>query len=672
MSFNTLETRNYINIKLTDEGRHQLSLGNLRFSKLVFSDREIDYGIDYSDSYSIDSNRILSPRDAHPNIDGVNLDGSNPTYLNSSNITALKQFITGATISSGHFTGSLNEWTFTSSLVTNTHTAAHTGQAWGTPVLKLSSTSNLPTNGSLLFCSWLPPQNTVATTYPTTYPAIPSGISYNGIWYGVISADTGTGNVYVDKPIPNFTNEAGQVLRVLYYPSNGVESYYGSGATQNTSAWSMNIIRTYEVPGTNINTEGISGFTQYGSIQYSGTKKYFGFGTETPAVGVIHYTNQYTGNTFGEQFIEKTVELHMPFVMWHKITGYTNGNATNLGLSCYDYYGKTKYDPIAKTSYRDLRDGIGSGSTSIGRVYHKLKMFVITDQEVLNALSYKSNRSYTYPEPIVELSSHSAQNVNYFSVSGLCESGKTYFVTLLFENSVYGSTTSFGYAPSIHSGYIKKINGENDINGRPKFLRVSFPDSSFPYMRSDSGLSTGTGWNANTVQVLVNEQPTDYNYDIANVPATGWTRVSSISSGGNGVYRAVDAGDSTIDPDLLNAHVFNISRQDYNSGSTYTLYSGCTSSQSVLNFGDEAFFFGNIKTQTIRTKYYSSIVGYALPHELNTSLNSTFDYFKNDYTYVSEIGVLDNDGNVVAVGKPTHPLKKEMNRILAVQLLLEF
>ena len=671
MSFNTLKSENHINIKLTDEGRHQLSLGRLRFTQLVLSDREIDYNLDLLNNYSIVSNRILSPSDSHPNIELDNLDGSTAISLNSENVTSLKQFITGSTLSSGHFSGTPNNWVFLQSNVIGTHTAPHLSQAWGTSVLRLSSTSNLPNSGDLLFCSWLPPQNTVATTYPTTYPVVPSGVSYNGLWYGVISANTSTGDVALDRPIPNFTNEANQVLRVLYYPSDGIASYYGSGATQNTSAWNINIIRTYDVPGT-IQSEGISGFTHYGSIQYSGTKKYFGLDESSPSIGIIHNTNEYTGNTYGEQFIEKTTEIHMPFVMWHKITGFTNGNATNIGLSCYDVDGLTKYDPIAKTTYRDLKDGIASGDTIVGRVYHKLKMFMITDQELLNALSYKSNRSYTYPEPIVELSSHSNPNIPYYSVSGLCESGKTYFVSMIFENDNYNSSTSFGYTPSIHSGYIKKIQGENDVNGRPKFLKISFPANSFPYMRSDSGLSSGTGWNANTVQILVNEQPSDYNYNVSNVPSTDWVRISSAVTGGNGIYKSSDVGDNTIDPDKLNLFEFNISKQDYNSGSTYVLYSGLTMNQDILNFGDESFFFGNIKVQTIKTKYYTSIVGYVLPDELNYSTNSTFDYNLNNVTYVSEIAVLDNHFNVVAVGKPTFPLKKESNRILAVQLLLEF
>lgn len=668
MSFTIPQNEQLINIKLTDEGRHQLSLGNLRFSKMVLSDREIDYSIDYSNNYSIERNRILSPKDSQPNIDAINLDGSNAINLNRSNISSLKQFITGTTNDYGFFSGSPNSWSFLNSMQINRATLAYVGQSWGDNLLIY--TGPYPDPGDLIFCFWLPPQFGTFSIL-TSYPLIPNDAPFNTLVYKVLSADST--NIFVDRSIPDFTGTGAHGMLTAFYPGNGLENYYGSGSTQNTTCWNLNIVRTYDVAGTNINTQGISGFSQYGSIEYAGTKNYFGFSSDTPAVGFVHYTNEYAINTFGEQLIEKTTELHMPTVMWHKITGYTNGNAQNWGLSCYDRYGITKYDPIAKSTYRDLRDGVSSGNTIVGRVYHKLKMFVITDQELLTALSYKSNRSYTYPEPIVELVSNPSNNTPYYSVSGLCESGKTYFITLLYENDAYSSSSSFGYPASLHCGYIKKIIGENDMNGRPKFLKIRFPANGFPYMRSDSGLSSfGSGWNANTVQVLVNEQPNEYGYDIASTPATGWTRVSDIALGGNGVYRASDFGDNTIDPTKLNSHEFIISRQDYASGSTYILNSGLTSNQNILNFGDESFFYGVVRAQTIKTKYYSSIVGYVLPNELNSSLNPTFNLNYNDCTYISEISVLDNNGNVVAVGKPTSPLKKEQNRILAVQLLLEF
>ncbi len=57
---------------------------------------------------------------------------------------------------------------------------------------------------------------------------------------------------------------------------------------------------------------------------------------------------------------------------------------------------------------------------------------------------------------------------------------------------------------------------------------------------------------------------------------------------------------------------------------------------------------------------------------MDKSTNITFDKYLNNATYISEVAVLDDRGKVVAVGKPTHPLKKERDKLLAVQLILEF
>ena len=91
MPFLPPESTTYINVKLTDAGRRLLSLGQLQFSKAVVSDREIDYNIDRDrvnglSTYDILNNRVLAPVGDYPNIDPVNLDGTNPIELTNQTI----------------------------------------------------------------------------------------------------------------------------------------------------------------------------------------------------------------------------------------------------------------------------------------------------------------------------------------------------------------------------------------------------------------------------------------------------------------------------------------------------------------------------------------------------------------------------------------------------------
>jgi len=202
--------------------------------------------------------------------------------------------------------------------------------------------------------------------------------------------------------------------------------------------------------------------------------------------------------------------------------------------------------------------------------------------------------------------------------SGLCQKDYDYFITYKIINSGYTSLTSYGYPQPLHCGYIKKIVGQNDINNNPQYLQITFPANVFPYMRTTAGLSTyGTGWNTNNVQILVNKQLSSLGYNESNVPANQWIAVSSQASGGNGIYRAVDAGDATIDPNKLNGYSFVMSLEDFNSGSTHSMNSGLTQSQSYLNFGDESMFFGTIDLQIFATTYKSIITVYAKNTDVN-------------------------------------------------------
>lgn len=666
MSFVNSEPTNYISIKLTDAGRRMLSLGNLSFNKAVLSDREVDYGIDRTGEYSILNNRILFPAEYYPDIDPLNLDGTNAFELSTQQVSSAKQFLTAYTPSIGFFSGGTDAWYIMSGLCKGYSIIQSSSQTWNTTGLTATLNSYTPKTGDLAWIPWPHP----TSGYTLSSNLILSGKPTVGLWYKILSG--GSANLVVDRPLPNFVGATMTHNTFAYFfPDNGIETYYGSGATQNTSMFNMNIVRTGTIAGTQLSTL-ISGYTQYGSIEYNGTKKYFGFSSETPSVGFIHYTNEYTGNTYGEQFIEKSVQMHVPTIMWYNSIS-NNGEAITWGASFYDSYGNTIYDSAAKTTYRELRDGLSLENRVVGRVYHKLKMFVITDQELLTVLSYKSNRNYALPDFNINLTSSPKSPLSNTQASGLCEKDYDYFITYNAISSGYTSLKSYGYPQGLHCGYIKKLTGQNDVNNNPQFLQITFPANSFPHLRTTAGLSTyGTGWNANEVQILINKQLSSNNYNVGNVPENSWIAVSDRATGGNGVYRSIDAGDNTIDPNKLNGYSFVVSLQDYNSGSTYTLNSGLTQNQSHLNFGDESFFFGVVDVQIFATTFKSIITVYAKNTDINSSINSTFNSTLDESAYISEIAILDNSNQVVAIGKPVSPIKKTQGRFLAFQLEIDF
>lgn len=676
MSFLTNEPSTFINIKLTDAGRRQLSLGKLTFTSAVFSDREISYEVGRTTSFSLSQSRVMSPKDANPFV-GINLDGSSAIPLQGNQVTSAKQIATATTQTAGFFTGSTNSFAIdqTQYLGKASITYSATTSLSGGTVINFDAGGYSAKTGDLVYIPWQPIQNSGVT--PSSNTIILSANPTNGLWYRV-SATTnssvypGVLNVVVDRPIPDFRSTGtSQVINAYFYPYNGVEAYYGSAVTMSTKVWNMNIVRTNTVEGSFITG---SGYTTYGSIAYAGAKHFFGFSSDTKAIGIIHFTNEYSGNTYAEQFLEKSFKLTLPTVMWHGV-GADNGQGLTYGLTAYDSYGDSYFDVSANTTFRFMRDGIGSTSKIIGRVYHKLKMAVITDQELLAALTYKSNRNYTLPEANVSLVNNPKYPLATSDATGLCKSGYTYFVTYVPESySTYTSGASYGYQSALHCEYISTIKGEIDTDGNPQYLNVSFPSKSFPYMRSSSNLNTysGTGWNANSFQILVNEQLTSAGYNKGDVPETGWRRISNKSVGGNGIYSADTYLDLTVDPLKIAGYNFVISQEDFDSGSTYYLGHDFTGSTDILFFGDESFVYGNLDVSILATTYKTSIVAYAKNDQINSSTNYTYNADLDSNTYITEIGILDQEKNLVAVGKPTYPIRKSIGRFLTFQLEIDF
>lgn len=674
------EPKTFINIKLTDVGRRQLSLGNLRFISAVLSDREINYSIDRTeDFYSIEDNRILSPVDVEPNF-SINFDGSIPVPLQGNQIVSAKQFSTGSTDSYGFFSGTTN---------LSGNTFFDTSKALGINTITYSASSinggnavtldnNLPFDyfpniGELVFIPWEPIQNSGQTYMTATIDIDNPTVS---LWYRVIDTNITGATITLDRPIPNFGGTStSQAINTYFYPFNGIETFYGTAATVDPQVWNMNIVRTQSVIGTSLS---IDSYKRYGSIEYNGTKTYLGFTNNVEALGIVHYTNEFTGNTYAEQFLEKTVRIDLPYIMWYNIPA-DNGQGLNYGLTLFDSFGDNKIDSAANSTFRDLRDGVSENSIIVGRVYHKLKLIVITDPELLTAITYRSNRNYTLPPLQLNLSSVPKFPLNTSQATGLCKENKSYFVTYVTESfSSYTQDISFGYPKTLHCGYIKRIDGATDNFGNIQYLSATFPTNTFPYLRNSANMNanspfSGTGWNANKVQLLVSEQDFNPDLQISDVPAQSWKLISTTV--GNGIYTG-DTTDLTIDPNKLNGYQFIVSQEDYDSGSTYVLDTIFTDNNNFfttgLTFGNESFLFGNVKIDVLATTYKTVITAFAENNFYNSSTNLTYDDNFDSDTYITEVGILDSDNNLVAVGKPTYPIKKNEGRFLTFQLQIDF
>ena len=705
MAFLQQEPTTFISVRLTNTGRKELALGRLNFSQAVVSDREINYEFNrrYPDTtyfanlnppeaevFDICQSRVMEPHDNQPILPATNFDGTTSIDLSSS-VFVSKQIATAQTLSTGFWsatstsdTATVNDYVIDQRRYISSG-STFSGQFNGSGTFLATSTDVAePGNLILLRMAW------PGSTGPEPRTTAP----FADFWYRVRTANEGLNGITTDRNLPNFDNDVSAKVYLWYeYPWNGIESYYGSGATENTPVWNMNIVRTSREIGQKeiaINSNTGYSYSSFASREYSGAKQYFGFEDDFRQVGFLHYSNAFTGNTYGEQLVPGTTQVDMPNIMWHR-KDVNPGKGEFGGQRFTDEGSDVYYDQIARSSYTLLKDGNSTSSIAVGRIYNKLKLVVITDPELLTAMSYKTNRNWTLPPLTVgsQPTPRAPQTVQ--NTSGLLRSDHVYYVTYFALNKgAYAHRYSSGYQPAMHCGYISKIEGFTDENGYAQYLTCSFPTRSFPYLRERNDFNTfsGTGWSANKVQILVQEVRKSEDRGLDALHPGRWSGASDFMTFGNGVYSGA-SNHTTINPSYLQGHQFVISLDDIESGTTqpaftsgpnnnlYGVSSGFTAYNDFVNttgltYGNEDFFFGNIKTKIMSTTYKTVFTIVAKDSELNSSNNGGFDGTEDANTYITEIGILNESGALVAVGKPTYPIKKSSARYITFQLELDF
>jgi hypothetical protein len=272
--------------------------------------------------------------------------------------------------------------------------------------------------------------------------------------------------------------------------------------------WNMNIPWTETPAG--INTISYEGYDKFGSVDYIGTKEYLGYNSsvgqtdtdyvyyynsfgdivevkpeEQKAIAIIHYTNQTIDFFYGEKFAlqpynnsnpedttgqARNFKLHIPWLMWHKNSECCYGetfwvdppNFEDLDLFQVQYIKSTKNDDMNQPGIRyyhlwDTHRNPNGIPSRIGKVFPDSKLVIIDDEEIIAAMSYKSNRNWTLPAPQLSLITPNTCGVESQSIDGIISNAnETMYITYRFTNQ--GDFTN-----SLHSNYYSKIVGNNNI-----------------------------------------------------------------------------------------------------------------------------------------------------------------------------------------------------------------
>jgi len=227
----------------------------------------------------------------------------------------------------------------------------------------------------------------------------------------------------------------------------------------------------------------------------------------------------------------------------------------------------------------------------------------------------------------------------------------TVYFTYLLEDNTLIKTGDVGYSTSIHCNYINKFSADN-LSGE---VNMSFDDENdFQFLSTNNG---GTGFTANKIymiiQVVTNEL-IDGNLNELPPKSDSWRKFD--------VTNQIDehiSGDTLIASGLTST-VFKVPILNYESGEPYNLdylnYPDINNN-NLLSFGDEEIFLGNVETE-IEASVYTTDLGINLPlNEYNSSTNPTWD--GESEVYITEIGIYNEERELIAIGKLNNPLKKD-------------
>jgi hypothetical protein len=507
--------------------------------------------------------------------------------------------------------------------------------------------------------------------------------------------------------------------------------------------WNMNIPWT-ENPAGLISTI-YDDYTKFGSIAYIGQKEYLGYTTnaqtstddvyyynsfgdkkvvtpkEQKAIAIIHYTNQTIDFFYGEKFAmqpydsqnpentqgqARNFKLYMPTLMWHKNTECCFGQTFYVDPPNFD--GKNLFQVQYTKSnvssnmnqpglrYFNLWDTFAQSNglpSRIGKVYPDSQMIVIDDEEVVAALSYKSNRNWTLPAPQISLITPNTCGTS--NTTGVLTGGsETLWITYRLSNN-------YDFTNSLHCNYYSSLVGTENVctPDTPQNVAVRFGGEFYclvqPGYSPTTTTTTYSPLTTTTTNSPVTTTTTNYSpltTTTTNNPVTTTTThcpTCIVPTGFyatqfevlaqktlNGVrpnptqWKLIDFTDQIsgmfvngyVTQESLTATTFVITSENYSSAPYYNLNNyvdlvPLNTTTPKLNFGDEYYFYGSLETDIQATIYEMKYKINLSSTEFLVSQNPTWTF--GTKSYVSEIALLDENKDILVMSKLQSPVLRQ-------------
>jgi hypothetical protein len=499
--------------------------------------------------------------------------------------------------------------------------------------------------------------------------------------------------------------------------------------------WNMNIPWTESPAG--LNSNQFKDYTNFGSVNYIGQKEYFGYNSsqgqtssddvyyynsfgeknvvkpeDQKAIAIIHYTNQTIDLFYGEKFAmepfdpqnpdntqgqARNFKLHIPTLMWHKNPECCFGQTfwvdppgfEGKNLFKVQYIKSNISDNMNKPGIRyynlwDTFEQPNGLPSRIGKVFPDSKIIVIDDEEIVAALSYKSNRNWTLPAPQVSLITPNTCGVS--NTTGVLTGGsETLWVTYRLSNDNE-------FTNSLHNNYYVGVVGTENVCSpdTPKNVGIRFggefgclvqPNNNpFTTTTTTNNITTTTTTNNITTTTTTENYTTTTTTvcDVCDVPRGFYATKFEVlvQKTLNGVrpnpsqWRIIDFTDQ-IDEMFINGYIteeslisttFVVSSENYDQAPIYNLndYIQLTEigdNESQLNFGDEYYFYGNLETDIQATIYEMKYKVNLSSSEFLVSQNPTWT--PGTPSYVSEIALLNENQDILVMSKLQSPVLRQ-------------
>jgi hypothetical protein len=743
MAYILKNTSALINTRITDAGREKMSQGNFNISYFQIGDSEVSYnaipnfyhpnGMVLEPAFN-SQNSAAAPASNFQNVKyPYYVDGNaGSTYgipfmdsivSNVYNVAPMRGFFSAdtSTIPTSWSARTGSEYVKTANFYVDMSTLGNANNQ----VTLISGTCNTATtmsfsagdfitlyfdqtNSSVCSCDYTPLTGNCTSPYTTFNPCPPlppTDINcflsiqscYPILTYRIISF-TGL-TLTLDRNLPNFvTLFIGGNARALVYPAN-MNVIYDSPTPEphwnqdvlnfqsvcdidmfNVNIWNMNIPWSESPAG--LNGSVYKDYTTFGSVNYLGSKEYFGYsnstgqtdsdsvyyynslgdkitvtGKEQKAIAVIHYTNNTIDFVYGEKFalqpydpdnvtntvgMARNFRLHLPTIQWHKSDyGCCSGQTfyvdpagfESLNLFEVHYLTSNLNNDMNHPGHRyyhlwDTNPNVDGYPNRIGKVFPDLHTIVIDDEEIIAAMSYKSNRNWTMPAPRVALLTPDGSQQGVLT-------GNTQYMHV-----TYRLNRNAGFTDSLHNNYYQIIQGPNEsCNSTSQNVTVTFgnefgciPDISNYY---------------NSIEILCQRVNGTGRPD-----PTLWRKIN--------VTNQISGGTLTLQG--LTGTTFVITDALYNAATTYNLNDYILLPQVgqtglTLNFGDEYYFYGNLETEIQASIYEMRYLCNLSQNEFTFTSNPTWT--SGTDSYITEIALLDDKKNLMAISKLQSPIKRQ-------------